>query len=136
MRPIQNGDVIYFKDIKTGTRKNAIGARFKHFGWGLLLGAIPPFGKEPQLDDLIRSMGTIGYIAFDDVGEFLGDEMGAKALAAFEAKYYKTKPVEEVKEGETPATPEAQPGEGAVPVQVETTEPSRLVNINGRPLDA
>lgn len=115
-RGIKNGDCVFFKDIRTSSRsKQSQAARFKHFGWGVLLGAIPPFGRDPNIGDVIRALGSIGYVSFDDVGEFLGDEIGAELVKKFEEKYY------------------VQPTNETPPI--EESEPSRLVDITGKPIE-
>lgn len=82
------GDVVFFKAAKRGTKRSLPEGKFKGHGFGVLLGQVPPFEKDPPADQLLRLMGSIGFVSFDDIGEFFGDEGGARCLSAFEAKYY------------------------------------------------
>lgn len=34
-------------------------------------------------------MGTVGFVSFDDIGEFFGTEIGAECVKKFEDKYWK-----------------------------------------------
>ena len=82
------GDVLFFKQARRSTKRSAETGTFKGFGFGVYLGHVPPFAKDPDQGILRRLMGSIGYVLFDDVGEFLGNEAGAECVKKFEAKYY------------------------------------------------
>jgi hypothetical protein len=122
---MKNGDVVFFKNAKSGSARNAPEVQFKGMGFGVLLGHVPPFQKDPPPDQLLGMMGQIGFLSFDDVGEFLGNESGAACVAKFEDKYYGKKI--EQKEGEEPIQPE-------LPLQPPT--PSPIVGMDGAPLQA
>jgi hypothetical protein len=133
MTKFQAGSIVFFKDIADTSRmKGRTGVRFKGHGFGVLLGEVPPFGKDPDQVALFRCLGGIGYLSFDDVGEFLGDEAGAKCVAAFEAKYFPK--TEEPKEGEELPTSEEQKSLNRVTDAMEK-EPSRIMDIHGKPLE-
>lgn len=85
---MQNGDVVFFKTAKKGSHRKAAEVSFKGMGFGVLLGHVPPFQKDPPAEHLLRLMGTIGFLTFDDVAAFLGDEAAGKCVAAFHDKYY------------------------------------------------
>lgn len=91
-RVLRTGDCVFFSEVKTSTHRKAQAVRFKGFGFGLLLGIVPPFGKDPGPVDFFRLMGQAGYLSFDDVGEFLGPEVGVEILKQFEKKYYSPPP--------------------------------------------
>lgn len=82
------GDVAFFKVARKGTKKTAPECKFNGHAFGVILGIVPPFEKEPPAEHLLRLMGSIGFISFDDIGEIFGAEAGKKCIAAFEAKYY------------------------------------------------
>jgi len=85
---MNNGDVIYFKKAKEHPTRKSIELEFKGHAFGILLGHVPPFAQEPPKDHVVRLLGSIGYLSFDDVGEFLGNEVGADVVKKFEEKYY------------------------------------------------
>lgn len=151
--PIKNGTCVFFKEFQTTAhpRKHSK-LRFKYLGFGVLLGNVPPFGKGPTTGDLYRSLGAIGYISFDDVGEFLGAEMGAKCVEEFEKKYT-PKPPTNADAATDPAAVVPQGKIAEVLDQVQTddgagkqvedemlrtyeeSEPkSNIVDINGKPI--
>lgn len=85
---LNHGDAVFFKKVKKASNRKAPEIGFKGHGFGILLGHVPPFQKDPTSDQLLRHMGAIGFLSFDDVADLLGDDVGAKCLAAFEEKYY------------------------------------------------
>ncbi len=99
--PMRNGDCVFFKEAKKTSRQNSPGVRFRGVGFGILLGHVPPFQKDPPAAELFRLMGTVGFMSFDDVGEFLGEEQAAACVKKFEEKYY-VKNVIEAEEAPTP----------------------------------
>lgn len=82
------GDAVFFEIAKPSSSRKAPKIKFQGHGFGILLGHVPPFQKDPPPEHLLRLMGTIGFMSFDDVANFLGDEMAAKCVKAFEDKYY------------------------------------------------
>lgn len=120
--PPNMGDVMFFKTAKKESRRNAKEMKFKGHGFGVFLGHVPPFMPDPDPAQLIRMMGQIGFLTFDDVATFLGDEMAAKCVKMYEDKYY----------GQ-----EAQDAATEVPTSpIAATEGSRLVDSAGTPLKA
>lgn len=101
-RPPQIGDGLFFKEAFTSTKRNATRLQFKGHAVGIWLGVVPHFAKEPQGTDLFKMMGSIGWLTFDDVGEFLGPEAGAKVVEMFSQKY--SAPTPPTLEGEKAAT--------------------------------
>jgi hypothetical protein len=61
---MKNGDVVFFKVAKKGSHRKAQSVEFKGHGFGVLLGHVPPFQKDPPPEHLIRLMGTIGFPNF------------------------------------------------------------------------
>lgn len=116
---MKNGDVVFFQAAKTEPTRKAATISFKGHAFGVLLGHVPPFAKAPPAEHMLRLMGTVGFISFDDVGAFFGDEIGAQAVTKFEEKYYGKAVVD-------PAT-EVQP---ELPLYGETG----LVGLNGQPI--
>ena len=115
--PFSNGDVVFFKKAKKATKRNAMEVTFKGHAFGVMLGHVPPFAKDPTPDQLLRQMGAIGFMTFDDVAEFLGDDAGAKCVKMYEDKYYGK---------------EAQ--EAADQIAAPPPETSRLVDAAGVPM--
>lgn len=114
-RPMQNGDVVFFTEAKSSSARKALKVKFKGHAFGVLLGHVPPFQKDPPAEHLLRLMGQIGFVSFDDVGELLGNEEGAKLVALFEDKYYG----------------KIAEGQAELPLDAE---PSKLVDISGAPI--
>lgn len=107
------GNVLFFKTAKEGSHRKAREFNFKGTGFGVFLGHVQPFGKDPSPEVLVNLMGSIGWVTFDDVAELLGTEQGKLLLEKYEDKYYGKK------------------HEG--PVQIEKAA-SGLVNAEGAPL--
>jgi len=130
--PIIPGNLVYFKEIQTSSRpKNAVKAKFKGCGYGILLGYIPPFGKDRDLLGLISDLGAIGYVSFDDIAEFVSPEIGAEILKKFEEKY--------LKQAEVPPAPENPIGEAKVAAILDSVgmsdrEGPRIVDRAGNPI--
>lgn len=82
------GDVVYFKQASKTTNPKVPAVRFKGHGLGVVLGGLNPFQQEPNKDDVITLMASIGYISFDQIEEFLGKEVGTQVVGMFEKKYY------------------------------------------------
>lgn len=132
---IQNGTCVFFKEFQTTAHpKKHSKFRMKNLAFGVLLGDVPVFGKGPTTGDLYRSLGAIGYISFDDVGEFLGGEMGAKCVEEFEKKYT-PKPPTNADAATDPAAVVPQEKVAEILDEVKTEEPkSNIVDINGKPI--
>lgn len=109
----RSGDIVYFKEGKKGSSRKAHGARFKGHGIGVFLGHVGPFEKEPSADEAIKLIGACGYLSFDDVADFLGDEQAHICVKKYEERYYPVKESPSVK---------------------DTNGESVLVSANGQPL--
>ena len=83
------GDVVFFKKVTKmpDRRSQEIGFKGGH-GFGVMLGMVPPFAKAPPESLLMLLMGQAGYVAFDDVMNFFGEEVGKECVKKFEEKYY------------------------------------------------
>lgn len=116
------GDLLYFRIAKKESRRNAKEIKFKGHGFGVFLGHLPMYKPEPQPDDLFRMMGAIGFLTFDDVASFLGEEAAQKCVKAYEEKYY---------------GPEAQARAQTIPDSpVDAPERPKLVDMNGTPINS
>lgn len=82
------GDIIYFKGAQNRPHRKADGCAFKGYGIGLFLGHVIPFQKAPDQHDALRLIGACGFISFDEILEFLGDEQAQLCIQKFEEKYY------------------------------------------------
>jgi hypothetical protein len=117
------GDAVFFKQARTSTRRNGQEVKFKGYGFGVMLGHVPPFAGDPPIAHLFRMMGGIGFVSFDDIAKFIGDEMAQKCVEAFKDKYYGNVVV-----------PEKPIEEAQIEVESEVVEPSKIVGVNGSPL--
>jgi hypothetical protein len=119
------GDTVFFKKAQTKSRKNSEGCEFKGMGFGIFLGHVPPFQKDPPIEHLMRIMGTAGFLTFDDVAEFLGNEQGSECVKKFEDKYY----------GKT-VDVKIEPAEDKqIPIPPELIPPTpQLIGMDGKPL--
>jgi hypothetical protein len=118
----RGGDIVYFKECKNSSHRKAQGARFKGVGFGIFLGHVGPFEKDPTRDNIVSLVGACGYLTFDDVADFLGEDQARLCVAKFEEKYYpKQEPTVKGPDGKE------------VPVVDDT--PSGLVGLNGQPLE-
>lgn len=95
--PINLGDVVFFQQVRPSPTKNEKAIQFKsgHWGFGVMLGIKPPFMATPKSEHLMALMGRAGYMAFDDIKNFLGEENMKICIQKFEEKY--CKPQEEQK---------------------------------------
>lgn len=82
------GQVVFFKKSRAGSARKAPEVEYKGHGFGLMLGHVPPFQKDPPLEHILRILGSLGFLTFDDVGEFLGNEAGALVVKKYQEKYY------------------------------------------------
>lgn len=133
MSEVKLGSVIFFRKGKMSTKKSAREFQFQGHAFGVLLGHVPPFQKEPPQEHMFRLMGTIGFLTFDDVAEFCGDEMGAKAIKKFEEKYYGQFTVAEGKVDENGNVVPALPDDPGLPVIAREPQKPRLLNAAGLP---
>lgn len=116
------GDVIYFRSSKKEPRRNAKEVKYQGHGFGVFLGHVPQHAPSPTPDDLFRLMGSIGFLTFDDVAEFLGEEAATKCVQAYENKFYG--PEAEARAQEIPQSP------------LEAPERPKLVDMNGTPINS
>lgn len=122
----RSGDIVYFKECRNGSRpKKSQGARFKGHGIGMFLGHVGPFEKDPSGEDCIKLVGACGFLTFDDVAEFLGDEQAKLCVDRYEKKYY-TEKAPEVKSGSESILVSV---DGKTPIgEGEKAEPRLLLN--------
>lgn len=116
---MKNGDVVFFKRAKEGSARKAPEVQFKGYGFGVMLGHVPPFAKDPPPEHLLRLMGTVGFVSFDDVGEMLGPESGHQLIKKFEDKYYGK------------VVPESDPNQAELPLDAADPGPE---DASGAPL--
>jgi hypothetical protein len=120
---ISPGDVVYFKSCAREHGRRAKYIAFKGgTGFAVMLGIVPVNGSPPIEANLMMLMGSAGYMAFDDVANFLGDELGKKCVKMFEEKYYPKAPVDAI----TKKIVEAKEG-------MNGTEPSKIIVPRPKP---
>ena len=81
------GDVVYIKKAKRTAKRRGLEAQFKGHGVALLLGHIPEHASDIKLPELFGLLGNLGFIAFDDIGEFLDEEQLKTVIEKFKTKY-------------------------------------------------
>lgn len=84
----KSGDVLYFKRGKRQPLPNGPQIEFNGHACGIFLCEIPPFRRPPILLDFLRILGTVGYIRFEDLKEFYGEEFLQELSKKFVEKYY------------------------------------------------
>lgn len=112
---ITNGMVVYFDEVKRAPHRKALKLKFRGHGFGIMLGVVPEFKKEPTRDQVVALLASVGFVLLDDVADFLGDEVAATFTEKFYVKYETTKPEESA---------------------IVEPEPSKLVGLNGQPLES
>lgn len=122
------GDIIFSKKFKTSLARKAPEIEVRGHAFSLMLGHVPPFAKEPPLAHIGRLLGTVGFMSFDDVADFLGDEQAALCVQKFEEKYWKG--------SENPVVnPQAEEVPPQVDQKIAMPEPAQIVGLDGRPLE-
>lgn len=130
---MKNGDVVFFKRAKASAHRKAPEVMFKGHAFGVMLGHVPPFAKNPPAAYVISQLGSIGYISFDDIGEFLGEDVVKQLALKFEAKYT-PKPADPATatQQELPLDGDPAADESSEP---EVLRPSGIVGLNGKPIE-
>jgi hypothetical protein len=85
---VKPGSVVYFRRCRPNSSRKSEEHTFKGNGVGLLLGDIPSFAPDVNGFALLKAMGTLGFISFDDVKAFLGDSAMSVCIKQFEEKYW------------------------------------------------
>lgn len=86
---MKNGDLVFFKRARKTSGPNAPEIQFDGLGFGVLLGHQPPgVVGEPSRGHVIRLLGSVGFVSFDDVIELLTREQGELLVQKFLFKYY------------------------------------------------
>lgn len=111
---LRNGMLVFFDAVKKTAHRKGLKMQFRNGqGFGILLGVLPQFGKEPTRHQLVALMGSVGFVLLDDVADFLGDEQAQIFTDKFLAKY-------EEKQSAEPS--------------IQMPEPSGLLGADGHPL--
>ncbi len=109
---LTNGMLVFFGTCKKSAHRKAMKFSFKGHAFGIMLGVVPLFGKEPDRKAVVARLAGVGFVLLDDVADFLGDEAVATFTDKFHEKYDEKQPTE----------PEIE------------TPPSMLVGADGEPL--
>lgn len=99
---MKSGDIVFFKKAKRDSRRSSPETTFEGYCFGVLLGHVPPFHKDPNQAHAMQLMGTAGFVSFDDIIEFLGEELGNEVLKRFEDKYHRHAALSAVQQAELP----------------------------------
>jgi len=103
---MQPGDVVFFTRCKKSVTPGTLEVAFKDaHGFGVILGMIPKHQKDPTAHAAMQCMGSVGYLAFDDIAEFLGEEQMKVCMTKFEEKYYAAEVLKEQKENVVEVSP-------------------------------
>lgn len=117
---MQVGDIVFFNKAKTKPVKSAREIKFTGHGFGIMLGMVPSMCiTPPPAHHIFKLLGTCGFLTFDDVAEFLGEDQAKLCIEKFEKKYYNESELKE-----TPA-PKAEPQ--------EIKEESKILDPTGAP---
>lgn len=83
------GELVFFDQLKKMPKPNAprFGFQGGH-GFGIFLGVVPPFRPIPPFQLVYRIIGECGLLKFDDVAEFLGEDMVKICIDKYHKKYY------------------------------------------------
>lgn len=98
------GDCVYFRKCQRGTKNVFPEIGFAGHGFGIMLGIVPTNQKEPGPLQLFQMMGKIGFISFDAINEFLGEEVAKNVIEKFQDKYYGKEIPPELVQKEVPST--------------------------------
>ena len=60
---------------------------FRGQAFGILLGVVPQFGKDPTREQVIPLLAGVGFVLLDDVADFLGEEAAAKFTEKIHERY-------------------------------------------------
>ena len=83
------GNFFFFKKARRSLEISAEDENFSGHGVGLFLGENPPgFKGGVNMKSFIQVMGSLGFISFDDITEFLGKDKTDELFKRFEGKYY------------------------------------------------
>lgn len=122
---LKPGDCAFFKKAKEGTKYKDKEVIFQGFGYGILLGHCPPGTPAPPVSHLIRNMGAVGFVSFDDIGHFLGPAQAEECVKKFELKYYGKEYTEEERRDAALNPPEGPKEEPK----------SNIVGLDGKPIE-
>lgn len=114
---LKPGQIVFFPVCKKTTKPAAQPAVFKGHGFGVFLGVVPHGIMEPTRQMMTPLMAAIGWISFDDVAEFLGEEQLKELITKFKERH------------------EAPPGEEASPIQLPPERP-RIIGLDGNEIVA
>lgn len=123
---LKPGGVVFFNVCKKSTKPNSTPMVLKGHGFGVFLGIVPQFGVEPTREMMDPLLAGVGWISFEHVAEFLGEEQFKILETKFREKYG----LEEMTEEEAAAEPKPE-----VPLLTLPPEkPTGLVALDGAPL--
>lgn len=136
---VKQGDVVFFRKVKKSSKPKSPEIGFKGNGFGVFLGHVPLFAPDPPGFLIFRMLGQTGFISFDDVKEFIGDEEKFQAIVdKYTDKYWGQKTEEIQKEATARAAAhdlrEAQKAEETNGEAPQLVSVPTLIDINGRPL--
>lgn len=94
---LKSGDIVFFKKCTRSAKRRSPEIGFKGGnGFAIMLGIVPPFQKEPVESQVLALMGSVGFLSFDDVVNFLGEELGKECCQKFEEKYNSPSPASQL----------------------------------------
>lgn len=82
---IQPGQIAFFKNCSVKTYGTP-DLGFKGHGFGIFLGVVPPFGKEPTEEQIMIFLGQIGFISYDQLARVMGAEMVVDLMKKIDEK--------------------------------------------------
>lgn len=92
---MNRGEIVFFKKAKASSHRTSPEFTYKGHGYGILLGNVIPFQKDPTTLEMIRTLGTTGFFSLNDIEDFLGTAARDTMVEKFTEKYYGKKIVME-----------------------------------------
>ncbi len=134
---IKEGDVVFFRKCKKSGKAKSVEFSFKGHGFAVFLGHAPLFAPDPPPQLLLRMMGQIGFVSFDDIKRFVDEATFQKILDQFTDRYWgkKTEDIQKEAAERVEALKQAKEN-GEPPPQFPALIPpqSILVGPDGKPV--
>lgn len=101
---INQGDIVFFRKAKKSGKVKTPEATFKGHGFGIFLGHAPLFAPDPPAFLILRMLGQVGFVSFDDVKTMLGEDQLEILSQKYKTKYWGEEVVQIQKEATERAT--------------------------------
>lgn len=123
---MKSGTIVFFKKFHTSVRPQSPLIGCQGFGYGIMLGHLKNGVPHPPAHVLQSQIGEAGYISFDDVKEFIGEEHLKTCLAKHLEKYQGVLPEDSAAQVELALHPPAPPENASAPIPLHA-KPSLIL---------